>query len=274
MIIYRALNKRTGKSYVGQTVRTLEERKKEHLRSAQRLSLQKYPTAFHYSIHETGSGEFEWEVLETCESLEQLNEREKYYIKLINCMVPYGYNQRSGGGANHIVAEEVRFKIADSVRKLHKDPAYTNNLYPKLKGLIPPNKGVPMSEEQKAKVSAARKAVHNDPNYINPNIGQKRTGKALENVRKGHETRELPTGEDWHKAHGDQYTPEVRQKMREKKLGKKPVNTKKVVCIETGQVFNGLTEASQELKVNRQSIYMQIKGRLKAAGGLHFRYEE
>ena len=273
MIIYRVLNKRTGKSYVGQTVRSMKQRKAEHLRSAQRLSLQKYPTPLHQSIHSIGSGEFKWEILETCTSLEHLNERECYYIKLLNCMVPYGYNQTIGGnGLTSVNSEEIRDKIAESVRALHKNPEYQARIYPKLKGLPPPNKGKPMSEEQRAKMSTVVKARYSDPDYVNPNVGQKRTGEALANLHKSYETRELPTGEAWRAAHGDQYTEEVRAKMRAAKIGKKPANTKKVQCIETGIVYDGLTEAAVGTGAPRQSIYMQIKGKLKKAGGLTFKY--
>lgn len=235
--------------------------------------MQKYPTPLHQSISLTGSGEFEWTVLETCKSLEELDARECFYIKLLNYMVPYGYNQTIGGtGLTSTNSEEIRDRIAESMSQVHQDPAYQARVYPKLKGLVPPNKGVPMSDAQKAKVSAARLAVYADPTYLNPNVGQKRTGQALENLHKAFETRELPTGEAWNDAHGTQYTPEVRAKMRAAKLGKKPANTKKVLCIETGEVFNGLTEASKALNVNRQSIYLQIKGKLKSAGGKHFKY--
>lgn len=171
------------------------------------------------------------------------------------------------------MSEEIRERIAKSVVELHKDPEYQARVYPKLKGRTPPNKGIPMSEAQKVKVSAAKKAVYADPTYINPNVGQKRTGEALENLHKAFETRTLPTGDAWTEAHGSQYTPEVRAKMRAAKLGKKPANTKLVECIETGQVFEGLTEASKALDINRQSIYLNIKGKLKSAGGKHFKYK-
>lgn len=85
----------------------------------------------------------------------------------------------------------------------------------------------------------------------------------------------MATGDKWQDAHKDQYTAEVREKMRQKKLGKKPANTKQVLCIETGQVFQGLTEASKELDVNRQSVYLQIKGKLKQVAGKYtFKYVE
>lgn len=132
-----------------------------------------------------------------------------------------------------------------------------------------------MSEEQKVKVSKARRAAYAVPGYINPNVGQKREGEALANLHKAYEKRVLPKGDKWQKVHAEQFMPEVRAKMRQKRLGKKPANTKKVLCLETNRVFNGLSEAAQSLNVNRQSIYFQIKGKLKKVAGKYtFKYVE
>jgi group I intron endonuclease len=272
MIIYKATNVSTGKSYIGQTSRSLNTRRGEHLRAAANIADVIYPAPIHKAISEYGSGDFVWEVLEECRDCDHLNERERFYIKLLGTMVPNGYNQTVGGHMNGEMAEEVRERISDTMVALHKDPEYQARNYPKLKGKTPPNKGIPMSEAQKLKVGKARKAAYEVPGYVNPNVGQKRTGEALDNLHKAYRKRELPTGEAWTEAHKDQYTTEVRAKMRATKLGKKPANTKKVECIETGQVFEGLTEASKALGVNRQSIYLQIKGTIKVAGGKHFRY--
>lgn len=273
MIIYKATSRTTGKTYIGQTSRPFKSRRSEHHRSAQQAHRQKYPTPFHLAIRQEGSGNFDWEVLETCTSCEHLNEREKFYIKLLDCLVPDGFNQTTGGAMDATMTTATREKIAESMRGLHKDPEFQGNLYPKLKGLVPPNKGVPMSEAQKVKVGAARKAAYEVPGYVNPNVGQKRSGEALENLHKAFkDARQLPTGDAWTEAHGEQYTDEVRAKMRAAKVGKKPANTKKVECIETGQVFNGLKEAADTLGIQKQSIWLQIKGRVKHAGGKTFRY--
>ncbi len=170
------------------------------------------------------------------------------------------------------MSEVIRGRISDKVKELHKDPVYQAKVYPKLKGRVPPNKGVPMSEGQKAKVGAARKAAYQVPGYVNPNVGQERTEEQKEHIKKGQEGK-MCSGEAWQEAHKGQYTEEVRIKMRAAKLGKKPANTKKVECIETGQVYDGLTDASIATGINRQSIYLQIKGKIKAAGKLHFRYK-
>src|SRR6266404_6035598 len=161
MIIYKVTNIQNGRLYIGQTWRKLEVRKAEHRRSAANI-LKTNPTLFHLALREFGSGNFIWEVLETCTSIDHCNEREKFYIKLLNTMYPNGYNSTTGGYMDETMAESIRNKIADSMVAVHKDPEYQARVYPKLKGRIPPNKGIAMSDEQKAKVSAAKKAVYAD----------------------------------------------------------------------------------------------------------------
>jgi group I intron endonuclease len=274
MIIYKATSITTGKSYIGQTWRTFKARKAEHFRGAANVKDVKVPTIFNLAMSQLGTADFEWEILETCDSAQHCNEREKFYIKLLNTLAPNGYNATTGGtGMDNTMSEAVRNKIASTMVLLHADPEYQAKMYPKLKGLMPPNKGVPMTEQQKAKVSAARKAIYLDPTYVNPNVGQKRTGKALKNVQEGHAKRVLPKGDEWTKAHGNQYTEEVREKMRQAKLGKKPTNTQQVQCIETGEIFAGLTEAAEKMNLPRQSIWMNIKGKVKKVGKKYtFRY--
>jgi group I intron endonuclease len=276
MIIYKATSNTTGKSYIGQTWRPFKERKAEHMRAAANIKFLTNPTVFNSALSMQGTADFDWEVLEVCDSAEHCNEREKFYIKLLNTIHPEGYNSTPGGtGMDSTMSETMRNKIASSMVLVHTDPEYQARVYPKLKGLTPPNKGIPMSDQQKAKVSAAKKAVYADPTYINPNIGQKRTGEALKNLQDGHSKRIMPTGEAWTEAHGNQYTEEVREKMRQAKLNKKPANTRQIECIETGEIFAGLTEAAEKLQLPRQSIWMNIKGKVKKVGKKYtFRYTD
>lgn len=47
---------------------------------------------------------------------------------------------------------------------------------------------------------------------------------------------------------------------------------KKVVCIETGRVFESIYEASLQTKVTRNNISANCNGRLKTAGGYHWAF--
>lgn len=101
MIIYKATNKINGKSYIGQTTKTLEERIKGHLRVKKKLY-------FHRALEEYSNDNFEWSILEKCLNKEDLNLKEKYYIKYYDTFGENGYNSTTGG---HY------FKMTDEIRK-------------------------------------------------------------------------------------------------------------------------------------------------------------
>ena len=105
MIVYKITNLIDGKIYVGQTRRTLEERFNQHSRA---------DTILGRAIRKYGKKNFKREILETCKTPEELNEREKFWIKFYDCMTPKGYN-RTDGGENAMLSEEVRQQISESL---------------------------------------------------------------------------------------------------------------------------------------------------------------
>lgn len=87
--IYKITNKKTGKSYIGQSS-NIERRRREHFEW--NLASEQYIDIL---IKDLGAENFTFEVLEEC-SKEQLTEREKYYIKFYNTFYD-GYNKTKGG---------------------------------------------------------------------------------------------------------------------------------------------------------------------------------
>ncbi|WP_431030121.1 GIY-YIG nuclease family protein [Lysinibacillus sp. LZ02] len=84
MIIYKITNKLNGKSYIGQTTRNVRARIAEH----------KYKKSLvGKAILEFGEGNFKVEKLESCKTLEELNEREAYWIQKMDTIQPKGYNK-------------------------------------------------------------------------------------------------------------------------------------------------------------------------------------
>lgn len=75
MIIYKATNKTTKKEYVGLTKNELSNRKADHKRKAKSG---KSTMAFHDAIRKYGFENFEWEIIDTVPTLEELNEKEIY----------------------------------------------------------------------------------------------------------------------------------------------------------------------------------------------------
>jgi group I intron endonuclease len=95
MIVYLATNTINGKQYVGQTSHTLEQRWKEHIKwsryCSDRLGV------VHKAIIKYGAQSFSLEVLHTCETKEEMDFVEMFYISLLNAKVPNGYNLTEGG---------------------------------------------------------------------------------------------------------------------------------------------------------------------------------
>lgn len=88
--IYKITKKSNGKTYIGQS-NDIERRFQEH----------KYKTdiPIDLAIQKYGSDAFTFEVLEEC-SLDQLDEREIYWINYYNTFKGTGYNCNEGGGNN------------------------------------------------------------------------------------------------------------------------------------------------------------------------------
>lgn len=119
MLIYMFINKVNGKKYVGLTSRSLEERTAEHLRHD--------ATLFDKKLREYGITNFDLIVLDVADTLEELNEKEKYYIKLFKTLVPNGYNLCEGGGVTkgYKHREESKQKMSESRKQ--KDISGENN---------------------------------------------------------------------------------------------------------------------------------------------------
>ena len=86
--IYKITKKENGKSYIGQS-NDIERRFKEHQYKTDipiELAIQKY-----------GVDAFEYEIIEEC-SLDELDEKEKYWIAYYNTYKGFGYNCNEGGG--------------------------------------------------------------------------------------------------------------------------------------------------------------------------------
>lgn len=89
-IIYVITCKLNGKQYVGQTTQLLEERFKEHAHCKK--------TVIGRAIRKYGKENFRCEVLKHCESKEDLDAWEKFFIAALHCKAPFGYNLTDGGG--------------------------------------------------------------------------------------------------------------------------------------------------------------------------------
>ena len=165
-IIYKYTSP-SGKSYIGQTINP-ERRIIEH-------RIMKGDTIFHRAIKKYGFENFQYEILVTVdlEDEQELKQKldffEKFYIRKLHTFGENGYNMTAGGEGllGHTVSEETKQKISESLKgNVPWNKGKTNVLSEKAKqkmreakkGFVPWNKGKTTSEEQKKKLSEARKA--------------------------------------------------------------------------------------------------------------------
>ena len=87
--IYLITNLINGKQYIGQSV-GIQHRWVQHKNSKENYPISK-------AIRKYGRDNFKFEIIENC-SPEELDEKEIYYIKVYNTIIPNGYNVTYGGG--------------------------------------------------------------------------------------------------------------------------------------------------------------------------------
>lgn len=141
MIIYKATNIINGKVYVGQTIHSLEKRKNQHER-AYRYSHSK-DFIFSRAIRKYGKENFTWEIIDTSETLEELNQKEEMWILRLNSLASsgFGYNEKRGGN-NHLHSERTKIKISRSQKgKLSHMYGKVGRLNPRSKRVININTG-------------------------------------------------------------------------------------------------------------------------------------
>jgi hypothetical protein len=109
-IIYK-ITSPSGKVYVGQTMRSFEERIRNHQRKGSECP------AISRAIQKYGDG-MKYEIIEENVPQEQLDEREIYWINHFNSLAPNGYNLTTGGQF-YQVTQEVKDKMRETRNTLN-----------------------------------------------------------------------------------------------------------------------------------------------------------
>ena len=91
--VYRIWNNLTGNSYIGSTTKEIEFRLQDHLQK----SAKKVDTKFYKAIEDYGPQAFEIELLDEVETIDELAQKEIYYIEAYQTL-SNGYNSNRGGG--------------------------------------------------------------------------------------------------------------------------------------------------------------------------------
>ena len=116
-VIYKCTCIKNNKIYIGQTKHSLESRKNEHEKGASKNS----HMIFLRAIKKYGKENFKWEIIDSAQTKEELNFKEKFYIIYYNSGVNNGkgYNVASGGvyGFNSDFCTESKKRSISTKRK-------------------------------------------------------------------------------------------------------------------------------------------------------------
>lgn len=129
--IYLITNAVNGKKYVGQTVKPIEKRLKEHFKAA---FSENRKSIICSAIRKYGSVNFTIECIQDDIAIADLDAAEQYWVKHYDTFGKFGYNATTGGNQCRI-SDETKLKISIALT------------------------GIPKSEEHKKKMSEAQKGV-------------------------------------------------------------------------------------------------------------------
>ena len=232
-----------GKVYIGQTCQKLENR---FGKNGYRY---KGCTLFYNAIQKYGWDNIQHEILFEGLTQEEANKKEielihKYHSNNRN----FGYNLQEGGN-NGSPTEETRRKMSewqigkvlseDAKRKISKSRMGQKDSQETRIKKSNGQKGKHYSEETKLKLSKARKEKVDD--------------KQIERAR------ELGFSNK-----GKKHSEETKRKMSESHKG---CNAKMVLCVETGVLYNSISEASKCTNIDGGNIGKVCNKKLQSAGG-------
>lgn len=248
-IVYCHTNNINNKKYIGITCQKPEQR----FRNGKGYKSSKY---FNSAITKYGWDNFTHSILFEHLSEEEAKSKEIELIaKYKTNNNEFGYNITPGGegysgndnpwfGKHHTI--ETRKRISEKLKGVPKDEDWKRKI-------AESNKGKIVTDETKQKMKKPHYSIRgkNHPNY-----GIKLSQEQIEKMVKASKT------------------PEAIEKMKRSKVwysGKDNPNSKSVMCIETGIIYDTLSDAAKETGCNITKISAVCHGNRNHTKGLHFK---
>ncbi len=133
MFVYLIVNKINNKLYIGSTIQSLSQRWSNHVWEAQNRSSNNY---FHRAIRKYGKENFHVELIDTANSLEELDQLENECIQFFNTLSPYGYNSLMDVPTHRVFSKEFISRkrkafnqFLNSLSQKQKEEIYTKIQY-------------------------------------------------------------------------------------------------------------------------------------------------
>jgi len=228
--IYLTTNLIDGKKYIGQHAGSIND---NYLGSGVLLTK---------AIEKYGKENFKKEILEICKK-EELDEKEKYYIKKYNANEDENFYNLSEGGQQGDGWQAAR-QWAKENPELAQE-MYKKN-YEKLSKWIKEHPDVKQQNIQKM-IEGSKKWKQENRDLV------------LKNMEKVNQAKEK-----WQKEHPQEYQKQIENWI---KAGS-AANSKKVKCNTTGEIFESISAAARHYNIAQGNISKVLKGERKSCGKL------
>lgn len=262
--IYLLTNLVNQKKYVGQA-QNCYTRMRQYLRGNDKHRL------IGKALLKYGIDNFDLTLLETNLSLENLDQMEQYwmdYYQSYNLDIGYNVCKEAGTTRGYHHTESDKAKMSEiALKRFAEHPEY------RLSGEKSPHYGKHPSKETREKMSASRMGNQNAKGKTW--VMSEETKTKISNALKGKQNclgRKLSEETKAKIAESNRnrvISEDSRKKMSESHKGK---TTKKVMCVETGKVFNSITDASIFIGRDGSAISACCRGKQKTCGGYHWEY--
>lgn len=239
MYVYCITNNLNGMKYVGMTSKTIEESKNYY-------GSGRYITR---AVKKLGRQHFTKEIIEVCDNLEYLKEREIFWIKNLNTKHPLGYNLTDGGDGVVNLCEESK------ERQIEKLKLLTNEKHPQY--------GIKRSKETKLKMRLSQ-------------LGKRHTKETKNKLREINLGKPMPL-------HVRQILLETNTGRVYKQESIDLIRKNQPTCIPILQFtkqgvfvaeYFSINEAERCTNIAKSSICRCCKGELKSAGKFIWKYKD
>jgi len=239
---------RIGKEGTGTGLQNIKKRLSQHKSDSNRFNY-----VISRAIKKYGLDNFNIYVFE-CDECD-LDYFERGFIKQMNSLVPNGYNLTTGGNKKKHLSDETKNKIVLS--KTGKHCGKDNYWY-----------GKKFSYEHRKKISLSHIGLMVGEKH--PWYGRRHSEETKTKMRMNHADFSGVKSP----CYGRRASAESRKKMSASHIGiqfgGKHPRAKKIICVETGEIFNSISCARR--KYNNSSIAQCVAGKSKTACGYRWEY--